>query len=323
MFILLLKTIFRSNTLHLFSWNFYKFLVTSFMLCFVVGLVEGESWFAERPGLCNSVALICLTACFCSLNSIGAVSFNRYIHICHYSLYKKVFTRTKCTLFCVGLWVYSFLLESPNLLGWGGHIYDQKILTCLWDRTSTYSLFMPICGIFIPSAVIGASYLRIYLYVKESRKQISGRKQSRYKQKREKESVKLAMTLFIIFATFVVCWMPYAIVILADTYDTFSAEVHMFTLLIAHTNSSINSVLYGVFNRNFRNAYFRLLRLDKWFVNFCKVRKMESSGISRDEDINCSLPKHSSSESQNKSVELAGISNGTGKFTFIPGITPD
>ena len=291
------------------------------MFYFVLGFVEGEAWFAERPGLCIVVSLICLTACSCSLNSIGAVSFNRFIHICHYSWYKTFFTRTKCILFCVGLWVYSFLLGSPNFFGWGGHVYDQKVLTCIWDRTSSYSLFLIIFAIFIPSVVIGVSYLCIYLYVKESRKKISGR--SRYKQKREKESVKLTLTLFIIFATFVVCWMPYAIVILADTYDTFSAEVHMFTLLIAHTNSSINSVLYGVFNRNFRNAYFRLLRLDTLFAKFCKARNVESSGISRDEEINRSMPLHSSFDSQSKpsSSELAGVTNGTRIFTFIPGIT--
>ena len=58
----------------------------------VLGIIYGSVWFADKPLLCEAVASICLTSCFCSLLSIGAVAFNRYIHICKNHLYNKIFT---------------------------------------------------------------------------------------------------------------------------------------------------------------------------------------------------------------------------------------
>uniref|UniRef100_A0A1I8F620 G_PROTEIN_RECEP_F1_2 domain-containing protein n=1 Tax=Macrostomum lignano TaxID=282301 RepID=A0A1I8F620_9PLAT len=87
----------------------------------------------QRPALCIFVASLCLTACYCSLLSLGAIAINRYIHICHPARYRSVFTRRSTLATCAALWIVSFLLEMPNFLGWGGHAYD-------WKRTS------PACG---------------------------------------------------------------------------------------------------------------------------------------------------------------------------------
>ena len=54
----------------------------------VSGVIYGEVWFMSRFILCEAVASICLTSCFCSLLTIGAISFNRYIHICHNQMYQ-------------------------------------------------------------------------------------------------------------------------------------------------------------------------------------------------------------------------------------------
>ena len=65
-------------------------------------------------------------------------SFNRYVHICHYQAYNRIFTLRNSVLMAVGLWVVSFLMEMPNFLGWGNHYYDKKSLNCMWDRTHDY-----------------------------------------------------------------------------------------------------------------------------------------------------------------------------------------
>ena len=51
------------------------------------GAIEGALYFKDKMVLCEAVAAVCLITCFCSLLNIGAISFNRYIHICHNQLY--------------------------------------------------------------------------------------------------------------------------------------------------------------------------------------------------------------------------------------------
>ena len=83
-------------------------------------------------------------------------------------------------------------------------------------------------------------------------------------QKRErKDSMRLARTLFIIFVVFATCWTPYAIIVAIDYKDEFTQEVHLFAILLAHTNSSLNFILYGLTNRHFKQGYIALLGLNR------------------------------------------------------------
>ena len=93
-----------------------------------------------------------------------------------------------------------------------------------------------------------------------------------------KASVRLAKTLFFIFAIFVICWTPYAIIVAIDVNDEFPAELHTYAVLVAHTNSSLNSVLYGVTNKQFRDGYYRVMRTV--FPCIPKKRNKSSDGSS-------------------------------------------
>ena len=90
-------------------------------------------------------------------------------------------------------------------------------------------------------------------------------------KKERRESMRLARSLFIIFVVFAACWTPYAIIVSLDYNDTFSQEFHIFSILLAHTNSSLNSILYGLTNRHFRQGYIKLLGLasSKCNLPFC------------------------------------------------------
>ncbi len=64
-------------------------LYYSWLILLLLGLTEGKPFFDVRPGLCDVVATVCLTACVAALFSIGGVSFNRYVHICHHGQYHR------------------------------------------------------------------------------------------------------------------------------------------------------------------------------------------------------------------------------------------
>ncbi len=52
-------------------------------------MTEGKSFFDARPALCDVLATLCLVVCCTALYSIGGMSFNQYIHICHPHLYMR------------------------------------------------------------------------------------------------------------------------------------------------------------------------------------------------------------------------------------------
>lgn len=231
---------------------------------FCLGVLTGEKWFSDRLWLCETVASICLTSCFCSLLTIGTISVNRYINICHNPYYSRIFTRTYTIIMAVMLWVVSFALEMPNFVGWGDHVFDRKALGCVWDRTAdlSYSIFFSCTAVGLPLFMISTCYVKIFMHVRDSKRKIAAMSKAvagSKLMKERNESIQLARSLFIIFVVFFVCWTPYALVVSLDPTDKYAATVHLYTMLFAHANSSLNSIVYGVTNKTFRSAYYSIL----------------------------------------------------------------
>ncbi len=261
--------------------------------------------------------------------------FNRYILICRTPLYSIIFSWQKSILICVGLWIWSFLLDIPNFVDWGGHTYDMKTMACSYDRLASYSYTLFFIAMFVvfPLVTVLFSNVNIFLTVMASKKRVAAsggagtygakkptgkdgvsaiyavaddgqsvggatemtldgtdctidekpleaipeaerteaqakadaKAKAKTEKKRAKErkakgkemrsELRLARTLFIVFIVFCVCWTPYALVCLIDRYDKAPKWYYAFSILLAHASSTLNSLLYAVTNKGFRDAY--------------------------------------------------------------------
>ena len=230
-------------------------------------MVEGEGWFADRPWLCELVACVCQTSCFCSVLTIGAIAFNRYIYICKEHLYGKIYTVRKTLAMCISLWVLSFVAKVINLLGWGGHGYDRKSLLCNWDRLAdlSYTVIMLTVSLLFFALLTSLLYGQIYRFVQKSQPTIrllleagnvaNVRKDGEIQRQIRRQTV----MFFTCFMAFIVCMLPYAFLVALDFKDVAPLPVHLYFALLTHINSSINCIIYGIMNSSFRNAYLHLL----------------------------------------------------------------
>ena len=186
-------------------------------------------------------------------------SLNRYIHICHYAKYREIFTWRNSILMALALWLLCFLMKLPNFVGWGSNVYDRKSLNCTFDRLAySYTLFFVAAGVGIPVALIAYCHYKLYVFVKESEKRVAG-KATGLSSKDRSKSVRLARTLSVIFVAYVTCWSPFGVLVVVDPYDSAPLWLYLYTVLLAHSNSCINSVLYGLTNKEFRRGYGSVL----------------------------------------------------------------
>ncbi|XP_076089883.1 melatonin receptor type 1B-A-like [Mytilus galloprovincialis] len=226
----------------------------------IVGKIEGRPFFLQYPVLCEIIGKICTMSCISSLGSITFLSLNRYILICHYSYYEKIFTRRSCIIMCISLYLVGMIMVLLNNAGIGGHGFDDKSLECIWDRMATYSytVVLSVCLVWVPLIVVGMSYLRLFYYVRNKRKQIVSRENV---QNIDNRSLRLAKTIFIAYAIFSTCWMPFATLLVADSDDTFPHEVHLFITVFAHLHPSINWLIYYNTNGNFKAGFHKIFRI--------------------------------------------------------------
>ena len=160
--------------------------------------------------------------------------------------------------------VFIVLLNTIDI---GDHSFDRKSLECIWDRMAAYpfTLVFTVVLVWVPLVVTGTCYIRVFSYVRTQRRKIAAHSElsktvtiSHHRQK-----VQLAKTLFLIYAAFMTCWVPYALLIVIDSEDQFPHQVHMLSTVFAHLHPSLNWLIYYLTNKRFAKAYKYLLNCGK------------------------------------------------------------
>ena len=192
-----------------------------------------------------------------------------------------------------------------NALEIGDHGFDRKSLECIWDRMATfyYTVVFSVTLVWIPSIITGACYLRIYLYVRKHRRRIQ--EQTQGATQSSIRSSHLAKTLFLIYAVFITCWAPYALLIVLDSEDTYPHELHVYITMFAHLHPSLNWLIYYITNKNFADAYKQLLRR----CISCRKRTQVTSlalGNIDDNSIRKGTPSDNSNRQKNGDDQSAG-----------------
>ena len=99
------------------------------------------------------------------------MSCNRYVFICHRHLYHRVFSIRNSIIMCCCCYLIGCVLIAFNFIGIGDHSFDHKSLECIWDRMANhnYTIVFAVVMVLIPIAVIGLSYIRLYMHVRRSK----------------------------------------------------------------------------------------------------------------------------------------------------------
>lgn len=200
--------------------------------------------------------------------SIDFCFLYRYVALCKSHVYDKVYIWRNTFIYIGLIWFFSVLMNLPVHLGWGGTAFDEKAMTCLYDRTKDFSftLFFALVGVSFPLVIVIISYAKIFLFVHKTRRQMAATAFSGKDavNRRAREELKLAKTLFIICLVFFVFWGAHTFTIVLDFYDTWPKWWHAISLQLAHsTSSGVNFILYGITNDRFRVAYQQILSCGK------------------------------------------------------------
>ena len=188
------------------------------------------------------------------------------------------------SVYCVGL-----VLVLLNQAGIGDHGFDRKSLDCIWDRMATYpyTVVYSVTLVWIPCVVIGICYLRLYFFVQSHKKKLLNHQKrntvnSPVPAPPPRPKMQLAKTFILIYAVFVICWAPYALLIVIDHQDAIIHEVHVFLTVWAHMHPSMNWLIYYFTQPKFKVAYRRILACGSQQIP-SNIRSPRSAQNSREE----------------------------------------
>ena len=223
----------------------------------VVRLLMREETLSEAPCYVTGIAsmLLCLT----SINTLTFISIERFMATNYPMRHRRYFDLKLTKVVLAVIWCWSAILSAFPFLT-TKYVFLKKFFHCSpdWAKDLTTTLTLAILGIGTPLAILIYCNFHIVHALRKSRQIHANRDNFNSRYKRERQMSVLTITVVV---TFAICWSPYcaAMVCLARGNCGFSENFMLLALMLSILNSSCNPVIYGLLNRNFRNAFKKIL----------------------------------------------------------------
>ncbi|KAL6114479.1 adra1a [Pungitius sinensis] len=268
-------------------------LLSSTVLPFSAILEIVDRWVFGRV-FCNVWAAVDVLCCTASIMSLCVISVDRYIGVSYPLRYPSIMTKRRALLAVMLLWVLSIIISIGPLFGWKEPEPEDESI-CKITEEPAYAIFSAVGSFYLPLAIILVMYCRVYVVAhRESRDLREGHKTEKSDSERvilrihrgnasvlEDESLrsrthfalrllkfsrekKAAKTLGIVVGCFVLCWLPFFLVLpIGSIFPAYrpSDTVFKITFWLGYFNSCINPIIYPCSNQEFKKAFQSLLRV--------------------------------------------------------------
>ncbi|XP_036406484.1 trace amine-associated receptor 13c-like [Megalops cyprinoides] len=228
-----------------------------------IGLIESHWCFGTLYCIIFIAATLILTCV--SIYNVACIAVDRYFALCNPFLYSTRITVNVASMIISCLWLFS-VIYSMVLLYFNVNITDMtEIIECtgscpvkindMWAVVDLFLVFI------VPCSTIIIMYMKVFAIAKRHANNIRCvQEQNNAKSTRKMHSVaserKAAKTLGILVSAFLLCIIPYYIVIFLYLHmkkpSTYLALMNMSCL--AFLNSSINPIIYALFHSWFQRC---------------------------------------------------------------------
>lgn len=236
--------------------------------------------------------LICACASICNL---AAISVDRYIAIVHPFRYHSVMTTTTGWVIIAIVWIYSAIWAALSSFNWTA--FGEQHFFTNYTCKKTDKIFYTVAttmDFYVPLLIVLVMYGLVFRVAMNQARAVASLQPTSNRDGRGRrfsinivKEVKAAKTLAIVVGAFVVCWFPFFTCLLISLWnfelispprlsvETLKGLRGTFMYVLPTINSTLNPIIYALFNRDFRTAFVRLFQ--KTFGSSCARSNGNSS----------------------------------------------
>ena len=261
----------------IFSLAISDLLTASFSMSFDVDTLLNPNQWSHGEFVCDFWAVMYMTAAPTSILHLLAVSVDRYKAIKSPLRYCHAMRPKRALVIIAVIWLYSFLFAIISMTGWPFYDHSVRYGICHFNIRPHYSVVSSFVNFILPSLATCVVYFKIYKIAGEHVCRIGKQEMTAKSNSNEdsgfpsekrviKKNIKAAKTIAILVSALLVCWMPLTISSTAWSlcYDCFlksPIELYSALVVLAYVNSALNPILYSFYNREFRQSFKRLHKL--------------------------------------------------------------
>lgn len=230
--------------------------------------------------LCWTWIITDLTCACASICNLAAISVDRYIAIVHPFRYHSLMTTRVGWVIIAMVWTYSVTWAALSSFNWT-NLGEQHFFTHNECR-KTDKVFYTVAttmDFYVPLLIVLIMYGLVFRVAMNQARAVASLQPTSNRDRRARrfsinivKEVKAAKTLAIVIGAFVICWFPFFTLLLISLWKlellkppqvsekTLVGLRGTFNYVLPTINSTLNPIIYALFNRDFRSAFFLLLQ---------------------------------------------------------------
>ena len=210
-----------------------------------------------------------------SMCNLVIISIDRFLAITKPFEYQSRMTKRVGFSLIAFVWVYAMLWGVLSLVNWeGGSQSNIEVSTiggrsCAKNDKIYYTTAMAV-AFFLPLLIVIVTYSCVFRVAFTQAKAVASLDPNKGKRRILRE-LKATKTISVVIGVFIVCWLPAFILIVMSfwcsvCFESFQKNPTLaqvvtipFISVLPVMNSSLNPLIYTVFNKEFRAAFSRML----------------------------------------------------------------
>lgn len=288
-------------------------LATSDMFIAVVGTpvafvnaFHGD-WYFGRA-VCTLYGFLMAFFGITSITTLAVLALDRYLIICRPFSFQITWTNVGYTI--IGIWLFSFILTMPPLVGWGDYEPEAKNISCSMNwhtrtpNAQSYIMSLYVVALIGPVSVITFCYLQILRTISKTKR---FRKDTKFTVAKKKET-RIALMVLLMAGAFLFAWGPYAVCSLLISFTNYQLNEFLLTApcFFAKSSPCYNPVIYFFFNSQFRASFLKTFNMQRW-ISEESVLQGRAATLTELKQINRGRNRLSSN--QREEIKLWVISN--------------
>lgn len=249
--------------------------------------VHNNNWCLDKaPGVVTTCAYwIVMDTVFSSASicNLVVISIDRFLAITKPFQYQRRMTKKVGFSLIAFVWVYAMLWGTLSLIDWTADPSNDPHISVTWSKSLErtcgkkdkiyYAVAMAV-AFFLPLLIVIVTYSCVFRVAFIQAKAVASLDPTKGKRHILRE-LKATKTIAVVIGGFIVCWLPFFIIIVMSLwcvhcFDPFITNRALsyairitFIFVLPVMNSSLNPLIYTLFNKEFRSAFSRMLCRNK------------------------------------------------------------
>ncbi|XP_019953437.1 B2 bradykinin receptor-like [Paralichthys olivaceus] len=244
-------------------------LMVSCLPFWVATILDRFNWkFGEL--MCQLINIVIGMNYYCSVLFLTLVSVDRYLALTRPLSHGRKRRALWARGICFSIWIVGILLSFPAILFRSVQFFPHLDIDACYlaypheGWRLRYNITVSIVGFLIPVPIVTFCSYHIIKVIQSSQKMRQGGRGSVER--------KAAYLVLIVLAVFILCWLPYQILIVLDTLDHYEVISgctwvyvldigNQLTTYLGYSNSSLNPFLYVIVGKHFKQRAREVFRL--------------------------------------------------------------